>query len=163
MGLPPRPIWRPLNKTPRAPTRACPQVSFATLQGDNLGVQKKKTSSLWVVLDRWWRFSKIFFEFSTRSLGFHDPIWRSYFSDGLVKNHQLMVRNQELKYHPPKKNSKLTILVTFFGSFSCKQRLDKNPGVSLLMESGVNSCVLELGQNYKNCRKSRVAKNEKHL
>ena len=27
--------------------------------------------------------------FSPRSLGFHDPIWRSYFANGLVKNHQL--------------------------------------------------------------------------
>ena len=37
----------------------------------------------------WVVATQIFLEFSPRALGFHDPIWRAYFSNGLVKNHQL--------------------------------------------------------------------------
>ena len=33
--------------------------------------------------DRWWQL-KYFVEFSSRTLGFHDPIWRAYFSKGLT-------------------------------------------------------------------------------
>ena len=35
-------------------------------------------------LPGWWQLRYVFL-FSSRSLGFHDPIWRAYFSDGLVQ------------------------------------------------------------------------------
>ncbi len=48
-----------------------------------------KTRVSWVP-GRWWQL-KLFWNFHPECLGFHDPIWRAYFSNGLVKNHQLVI------------------------------------------------------------------------
>ena len=56
-----------------------------------------KQGGMKFVLLTWMVATQRFLEFSPFSLGFHDPNWRAYFSDGLGNNHQLVLLGNQVR------------------------------------------------------------------